>query len=70
MSRFAFIVGTKVSKKAVVRNRWKRRLRAAVGAHLAQFPLADYTISVRPGIPEPSYRSVEQEVVLLARRIR
>lgn len=68
--RFAFIVGTKVSKKAVVRNRWKRRLRAAVKARIAHFPVADYTITVRPGVLEPTYRALEQDVALLSGRIR
>ena len=34
-SRFGFVVGEKVSKEAVVRNRVKRRLRAIVRKHLA-----------------------------------
>jgi len=34
-SRFGFVVGEKVSKDAVVRNRVKRRLRAIVRKHLA-----------------------------------
>lgn len=34
-SRFAFVVGQKVSKKAVIRNKIKRRLREAVGSRLS-----------------------------------
>lgn len=39
VSRFAVVVGTKVSKKAVVRNRLRRQLRAIIYKHL--FALAD-----------------------------
>ncbi|MBI4713755.1 ribonuclease P protein component [Candidatus Uhrbacteria bacterium] len=37
ISRFAVVVGTKVSKKAVVRNRLKRQIRAIVFKHLKNF---------------------------------
>ncbi len=37
LSRFAVVVGTKISKKAVVRNRLKRQVRAIIEKHLESF---------------------------------
>jgi len=50
-ARFAFVISTKVSKRAVVRNRIRRRLRAVIAAKLAVLPARDYVIVVNPGAP-------------------
>lgn len=38
VSRFGFMVGTKVSKSSVIRNRLKRRMREAVRAFVPRIP--------------------------------
>lgn len=46
--RFTVVVSTKVSKKAVVRNRIKRVLRETIRLALSSFVSGDYVIMVRP----------------------
>lgn len=46
--RFAFVVSTKVSKKAVTRNRIKRVLREVVKLSLKSFKSGDYVVMVKP----------------------
>ncbi|MFA7662432.1 MAG: ribonuclease P protein component [Patescibacteria group bacterium] len=50
-SRFGFVVSTKISKKAVVRNRVKRLLRQMIHEKLAEIkPGFDVIFYARPGI--------------------
>lgn len=52
--RFTVVISTKVSKKAVERNRIKRVLRELIRERLDQFPAgADYLVVIRPLIPLP-----------------
>ncbi len=46
--RFAFVVSTKVSKRAVVRNRIRRILRETIRMHLKAIKPADYIFTVKP----------------------
>ncbi len=46
-TRFGFIVSTKVSKKAVERNRIKRAVREQIRAIFAEFRSGDYVIIVK-----------------------
>jgi ribonuclease P protein component len=48
LPRFTVVVSTKVSKKAVVRNRIKRVLREEIRTRLADFPAGDYAVLVKP----------------------
>ena len=66
-NRFAFVVSTKVSKKAVVRNRLKRILREFVRRNLANFAVGDYVVIVKPAAakkPEKSALSAFQSLVV------
>jgi len=47
-SRFTVVVSTKVSKRAVRRNRLKRILREFIRLNLSSFKLGDYAILLRP----------------------
>ena len=60
LSRVAVIVGTKVSKKAVVRNLCKRRIRAA----LREFSLTagDHIIQARPGFEELTFAQLQERL--------
>lgn len=49
ISRFTVVVSTKVSKKAVVRNRIKRTLREVIRLNLTKFKPGDYAVVVKPG---------------------
>lgn len=46
--RFTVVVSTKVSKKAVSRNRIKRILREVIRLRLLEFSIGDYAIIVKP----------------------
>lgn len=50
--KFAFVVSTKVSKSAVVRNRAKRLLRVAVRNFLPHMATGDYAIVVKSGFSQ------------------
>lgn len=59
-SRFGFLVGIKVSKKAVVRNKVKRRLREIIRLALADIkPGFDVVVMVRPEIADKTYQEIE-----------
>jgi ribonuclease P protein component len=46
--RFTVVVSTKVSKRAVVRNRLKRLVREYLRTHLPDFKNGDHVLSVKP----------------------
>ncbi len=48
VSRTAFIVSKRVSKKAVDRNRIKRTLREEIRLNLPKLPKGDYMVMVKP----------------------
>lgn len=56
--RFCFVVSKKISNKAVVRNRLKRRLRAAVARKLAHAAAVDCALIARSGLEAKSYQEV------------
>lgn len=59
-SRFGFLVGIKISKKATVRNKVKRRLREVVRLTLADIkPGFDVAVMVRPEIVDRTYQEIE-----------
>ncbi|NQV13537.1 MAG: ribonuclease P protein component [Parcubacteria group bacterium] len=59
-SRFGFLVGIKVSKKAIVRNKVKRRLREVVRLALPDIkPGFDVVIMVRPEAADKTYQEIE-----------
>lgn len=63
ISRFGFIVGTKVSKKANKRNLIKRRLRAIIKDNLKNICGGyDIIFIMRPGIVKKSYQEIEIKV--------
>ena len=65
-ARFCFIVSKRVSNKAVIRNKLKRRLRAVVGANLARVrPGVDCAMIAYPGLEAKSY----QELAMLAEKL-
>lgn len=71
VSRFGFVVSTKIAKKANVRNLLKRRLRAIIGAHLKQLaPGYDVVIGTRPGAPLLTYDMLVERVDYLLEKAK
>lgn len=63
LSRVAVVVGGKVSKKAVVRNRIRRQVREGVRGVIGSFThRADVVISTLPAISEMTYQEMERSV--------
>ena len=63
IKRFGFIVSRKISKKAVMRNKIKRRLREAVGARLKKArDGVDCVLVALPGIEKKDFADIEKSV--------
>ncbi|NQV90636.1 ribonuclease P protein component [Candidatus Uhrbacteria bacterium] len=63
-SRFAVVVGTKVSKKAVVRNRLKRQVRAIIHDRLTVItPGYDVLLFMKKEILEKDFKEIEGQVL-------
>src|SRR3989344_6984192 len=63
-SRFAVVVGTKVSKSAVDRNKVRRRIRSVLEARMdAIKPGYDVAFLVRPGAIKKDFKAIETAVV-------
>lgn len=63
ISRFGFIIGKKISNKAVIRNKLKRQLRAIVKKN---FPIIktgfDIVIVVKPEIINKKYKDIKNDL--------
>ncbi|MFH1671363.1 MAG: ribonuclease P protein component [Candidatus Portnoybacteria bacterium] len=65
-NRFGIMVGTKVSKKAVKRNRIKRWLEEAIRLNLNQIKTGfDIVVMVNPEILDKKYQEIKQEFIHL-----
>lgn len=70
-NRFGFIIGTKISKKATIRNRVKRQVREIIRLKTKGSLLKsgfDVVISLAGGLIGKEYREIEKEVALLLAR--
>lgn len=69
--RFGFIVSQKVSKKAVVRNKIKRRLREAIKLMAKQLePGNDNLLIVLPGEAEKKFQDIQKTIEKLLKRAK
>jgi len=67
--RFGFVVSTKISKKAVVRNRLKRRLRESVKPKLGKIKKeADIVLVALKGIDSLGFKEIEVSVDKLLKK--
>lgn len=63
-SRFAVVAGIKVSKKAVVRNRLKRQVRAVIHERLEQIaPGYDVILFMKKEILEKDFKEIENQIL-------
>ena len=70
-SRFGFVVSKKVSNKAIVRNKVKRRLRSIVFAQLKNISLSKEVVVVTlPGIEKKEFSEIQDMVSHFFKKIR
>ena len=70
-NRFGFIIGTRISKKATIRNRVKRQVREIIRLKTKQGLLKsgfDVVLSLAGGLIGKEYQEIEKEVALLLAR--
>ncbi len=71
ISRFGFLVGLKVSKKATKRNKIRRQLEETVRLNLNKINSGfDTIISVSPEIIEKNYQEIEKTLIDLFKKIK
>jgi len=69
-TRFGFVVSKKISKKAVVRNKVKRRLREAAREMLSEIkPGYDVVIVAQKGIEKQDFFQIKNQLKQLLRKI-
>lgn len=62
VSRFGLVVGTKISKKATIRNKIKRRLRDVIRKKLEDIkPGFDVIIGAKAGVVDKNYQEIKEE---------
>ncbi len=68
-SRFGIVVSLKVDKRAVVRNRVKRVIRAILKENLSQIVKGyDFLILTKAGIKESNYREIKNKLLNILKR--
>lgn len=71
ISRVGFVVSKKISNKAVIRNKVKRRLRSAIRALLPQLRQGyDLVFFSRPSIESKDFQEIKEAVDELLKRAR
>jgi len=71
LTRVGFVVGKKISKKATVRNKIKRRLREAVKTYITKINSGyDLVFLAEKGIEEKSFYEIEKVVKSLLEKIK
>lgn len=69
--RIGVVVSRKVSKKAVIRNKTKRRLREAAGANIKKIkPGYDLIFFTKKGIEKESFSEIKKDVEKLITRAK
>lgn len=70
ISRFGFIVSQKVSKKAAIRNKIKRRLNEIIRLNLKAIKKGqDYIFLALPGIEKKDFSEIKDAVIKLLKKI-
>ena len=70
-NRFGIILGLKVSKKAVIRNLFKRRIRAIIRGEQGRFKNGyDVVVIVLPAISGAAYQDILSELKIIFERLK
>lgn len=70
-SRFGFLVSKKISKKANIRNKIKRRLRELIMIRLKKIKIGtDNLIITLPGLEKKDFREIEEKIVRLFKKAK
>ncbi len=71
ISRFGVIVSNKISKKAVVRNKLKRQIRAIIRKHLNNILSGyDWAVVCLPPVLNLSFEELEKEVLFVLKKLK
>lgn len=71
VSRFAVIVDNKVSKKAVIRNKLKRRVREILRKNLSKIPASfDFSVNLKKSALDLTYPQLQAQVLKLFLKIK
>jgi len=69
ITRFGFVIGLKISKKATQRNKIRRQLEGTVQGNLDKINSGfDVVILVSPAIKEKNYQEIEQILIRLFKK--
>jgi len=70
-NRFAFVIGLKISKKAVLRNKIRRQLEEIVRLSFDQMEIGfDVVILVEKEIINKNYQEIKKEIINLFKKIK
>lgn len=70
-SRFGFVVSKKVSMKATIRNKAKRRLRDAVFSVLKEIKKpADVIIIALPSITKKEFSDIQEVIIIMFKKLK
>ncbi len=70
-SRFAVIINSKVSKKAVTRNRLRRQIGEIIRLNLVEIKIGyDIIIIVRPGLVDEKFPKIKQSLIELFKKAK
>lgn len=60
--RFAFVIGIKTAKKAVIRNKIRRRLQEAIKEFIPTLKPGDYVFYAKKAILDKNYNQIRDEL--------
>ncbi len=70
-NRFAFVIGLKISKKAVLRNKIRRQLEEIVRLNFDHIEIGfDVVVLVEKEIINKNYQEIEKEIINLFKKIK
>ena len=71
VSRFCIVISTKISKKAVVRNKARRQLNSIIYKYLAKLkPGYDIVVLTKPAVTVTEFNQLEKSLISLLTKAR
>jgi ribonuclease P protein component len=68
--RYVIIVSSKISKKAVIRNKIRRQIKEIIRKYKKFIPAVDFAVFVQKNILEKKFGEIEKEMLFLLSRIK